>query len=482
VPTDYVRPSFSSTAATMFIGGFSVQLFLSVIGALTSRSLKRLFSRKLLNSCVHQGTFFAAWIAQYEFFVKCLRAWKKFQSKGTVEARPVASRAAADGNDAEVSSGEEELESARSELQSMRRNSSFGKMQELLKEYKKDSEETKPPPNPDLRLDLAFAFIAGAVSRYFFGSFSWSTCLLMVMRGLHGLIRAGFIMDVWPRWLHSVPTWVYFLVVNSELVRLAVYQTHFLTKTYEVFATKTGNIKTDQVKYMFQQTPPGALLPPCQPHYHTGACVPAAFSNWMVVMPRAAQMYGSLFLMSKLLFSFKKLIRSPLAEAWSLALQTARSTLFLSLDLTLSKAAACLLKIVSSVHSPLLVRALLGLNGIGILLEPENRQSELLAYCAWQVAQGYVHQFLQMDRAQQKSPRGLMARLVPSLLFGVASVLWVYLLRVCPKGHLTAPTGTFRCPACLSCATQNPELSVRTRCILEILHRGHRNASLRCVV
>jgi hypothetical protein len=52
---DYLRPTFTSTAATMFIGGFSLQLFLSLIGALTSRNLRHFLSRALLNKCVRQG-------------------------------------------------------------------------------------------------------------------------------------------------------------------------------------------------------------------------------------------------------------------------------------------------------------------------------------------------------------------------------------------------------------------------------------------
>ena len=82
VDTDtYLRPTFTSTAITMFIGGASIQFGLSLIGALTALNLKRLFSRNLIVKCIKQGTFFSAWIASYEFLVKLLRSWRSYQAK-----------------------------------------------------------------------------------------------------------------------------------------------------------------------------------------------------------------------------------------------------------------------------------------------------------------------------------------------------------------------------------------------------------------
>ncbi len=239
-----------------------------------------------------------------------------------------------------------------------------------------------------------------------------------------------------------------FLPVNMEIVRIALYKTRFLTHQYEQFATKSAGIRVEGVVRMFGNTPGGSPFPTCSPGYHAdGGCLRANFSSWTaIVVPRVVQLYASLFVATRLVFSYPKYIRNPLGELYSLLLQTARSSLFLSVDLGLAKASSCISKFIAGpTHRPWLIRLILALAGLGVTLENPGRQAELLSYCLWQVIQAYVHEIFSMSRAQQRVPQGVFKNVVPSVLFGLASVLWVTVLRICPAGLKSTDRWVLNC-------------------------------------
>lgn len=287
---------------------------------------------------------------------------------------------------------------------------------------------------------LLSGLLSGGFSMYITQAMSWRTTLYFLLRASYGLFRAEKISL--PRWVRRTPSTVFYAFVSLILGYQVSYMTKYVDKSFALLLSDLSQATHDGYEFMYQHEE--KELPRCHPRFHFGECREAIFYRALSCFGKLIVMNSSVHLISPLLTArfFLGPKEKRLYTLKRFFINVSRSTLFLWLQIMFCGAAPCIHKLVTEKNTKIPVFIIWFIGSFALQFEHPQRRPEIALFTLWRVLNCTVSRIMDVEYTQDYPEKFQV--IFSTILFMLASGLWMYCLENSPRGLKTLDRSILR--------------------------------------